>query len=250
MYEFRFYAVSHGRMAPELALIYDMAINGAPAEPGGPPAYKESLWERYGVPRPVGVWTVASGQRMPGLLYIIPWQSMTERDAIFPRFWTDPFWRARRAEATQGSPLVESIETWLMSPSSAWVAARGAGSAAPVGGLHELRIHRVYNGHVDQAAAAWGDIELPLLQQHGGQLLGAFDVVIGPDRPALVTLLAWPNMATHQAAWASFDADPQIAAQRQREVETFGRPLYSRVEQYLLDPLPWCTPLANFGAKQ
>jgi hypothetical protein len=36
MYEFRFYAVAHGHMASELALVYDMAISGALDVLGGP----------------------------------------------------------------------------------------------------------------------------------------------------------------------------------------------------------------------
>ncbi|NGN44591.1 hypothetical protein G6N74_26380 [Mesorhizobium sp. CGMCC 1.15528] len=250
MYEFRFYSVAHGRMASELALVYDMAIAGAPDVPGGPPVHTESLWERYGVPKPIGSWTALSGRRTPAFLYIMKWDSLTQRDERFPRFWTDPFWRARRAELTDGMPLVDSIENWLLDPSPAWATARVDEASQPVGGVHEMRIQHVLNGSQAHAADVLGEVDLPALQVLGARLLGVFEVVIGPERPMFVTMLAWPDLETQHRAWSEMDRDPKIAAQRQKEFARYGRGLIGTLDQYLLEPMPWNTPLANFGVSR
>lgn len=248
MYEFRFYSVAHGRLASELALVYDMAIAGAPAAPGGVPAHKETLWDRYGVPKPIGSWTALSGRRTPAFLYIMKWDSMAQRDERFPRFWNDPFWRARRAELTDEMPLVDSIENWLLDPCSAWDRAREENCSEPVGGVHELRIQPVLNGSQADAANVWAEVDLPKLKSLGARLLGVFEVVIGPNRPTFVLLLAWTDIDAHARAWSAMDRDEAILAQRLSEKERYGRRLFGSVDSYLLEPAPWNLPLANFGA--
>lgn len=248
MYEFRFYSVAPGRTASELALVYDMAMAGAPDEPGGPPAHDESLWARYGVPTPVGSWTVLAGRGTPGFLYILPWESLAERDARFPRFWGDPFWQARRAELTDGMTLVESIENWILTPCLAWDAAREPDASEPVGGVHEMLLQPILNGRQGEAADILANVDLPHLTALGARLLGVLEVALGPDRPKFVTLLAWPDLETQHAGWHEMDADPKIAAQRRREVAAHGQPVFLPPDRYLLEPMAWNTPKANLGA--
>ena len=247
MYEFRFYAVEHGRMASELALVFEMAIAGAPETPGGSPALKESLWERYGVPRPIGSWTAVSGRRLPAFLYIMKWDSLTQRDERFPRFWTDPFWRARRAQLTDGKPLVDSIENWLLDPSPAWAKMREDADDF-VGGVHEMRIQHILNGAQGHAADVLADVDLPALKALGARVLGVFELVIGPARPTFVTILAWPDLETQHRAWFEMDHSAAILAQRRSETARYGRRLFGDLDQYLLQPMPWNLPRANFGA--
>jgi hypothetical protein len=248
MYEFRFYSVAHGRMASELALVHDMAIAGAPDVPGGPPSRGDSLWDRYGVPRPVGSWTALSGRGLPAFLYIMKWDSLTQRDERFPRFWTDPFWRARRAELTDGAPLVDSIENWLLDPSPAWAEAREQSSELPVAGVHEMRVQQVLNGAQAQAAEALAEVDLPTLKSLGARVLGVFDLVIGPSRPTMITLLAWPDLDTQHRAWFEMDRDPNVLARRDAEAARHGRRLFGDLDAYLLEPMSWNMPRANLGA--
>lgn len=248
VFEFRFYAVASGRMASELALVHDMAIAGAPDVEGGPPHHGESLWERYGVPKPLGSWVTLSGARAPGFLYIMKWNSLAERDARFPRFWTDPFWRARRAELTDGMPLVDAIENWLLDPLPQWEGLRRTGDAAEIGGVHELRVDNILNGSQRDAADILGRVDLPALKRHGATVLGLFEVVIGPERPRFVTLIAWPDLETQAAAWGAVDGDPAIAAQRRHEQERYGRRLFSSCNQHLLQPVDWNRPRTDLGA--
>lgn len=248
MFEFRFYAVADGRMASELALVHDMAIAGAPDVAGGPPHHGETLWERYGVPKPLGSWITLSGARTPGFLYIMKWPSLAERDARFPRFWSDPFWRARRSELTDGMPLVDQIENWLLDPLPQWEALRSPEAGSDLGGIHELRVDDILNGSQRDAADALADVDLALLKREGATVLGFFEVAIGPDRPRFVTLLAWPDLATQIRGWRHHDADEAVVAQRRRERERFGRPLVLASAQHLLQPVDWNRPGADLGA--
>lgn len=247
MFEFRFYAVASGRMASELALVHDMTVAGAPAVEGGPPVHPETLWDRYGVPKPVGSWTTVAGASSPGFLYIIRWNSLAERDANFPRFWSDPFWRARRAGLTDGMTLVDSIENWILDPLPGWRAMREPAGAPGVGGVHELRVQDILYGHQAEAAGVLTSVDLPIAAEHGARLLGLFEVAIGPARPRIVTLLAWPDADAQFAAARAMDADPRIEGQRQREAETHGRRLFGPCQQHLLDPVAWNLPAPNLG---
>lgn len=249
MLEYRFYAVADGRMASELALVHSMAIAGAPAVEGGPPAHEETLWERYGVPKPLGSWMVVAGRQAPGFLYIIKWASLAQRDERFPRFWADPFWRAQRAELTDGMTLVNSIENWLLDASPAWAAVREDDGGGPVSGIHELRVQNVLNGSQTEAADVFAKVDLPVARRHGARVLGVMEVVIGPERPRFVTLLAWPDLETQQKAAFAIDRDPEIVAQRARERTSAGGRLFLTLDQYLLEPLPWNTPEPNLGIK-
>lgn len=246
MFEFRFYAVSSGRMVNELALVHDMAIAGAPEVPGGPPGQGTSLWARYGVPTPRGSWIAVSGRQTPGFLYLMKWDSLAQRDANFPRFWTDPFWRARRAELTDGMPLVDSIESWLLDPLPGWDRLREAPHPA-VGGMHEVRVLPVLNGSQAEAARVLMSVDIPALQGQGARLLGAFEVVIGPDRPRFVLMLAWPDADAQARGWGAVEQAPAILAQREAEQARFGRPLWHTADSWLLDPVEWNMPAANLG---
>jgi hypothetical protein len=107
-----------------------------------------------------------SGRRLPAFLYIIKWDSLTQRDERFPRFWTDLFWRRRRGELTDGMPLVDSIENWLLKPSSAWDLVREDDTFQPVGGIHEMRIQDCI-GSQKHAAEILGNVDLPALKSAG-----------------------------------------------------------------------------------
>ena len=247
MFEFRFYSVASGRTASELALVHDMAVAGAPEVEGGPPVHTETLWERYGVPKPVGSWTTVAGSDAPGFLYIIKWPSMADRDARFPKFWADPLWRARRAQLTDGMPLVDSIENWVLDPLPGWQGLRDIGTDAAVGGLHELRVQDILNGHQGEAGDTLARVDLPIAIEHGARLLGHFEVSLGPARPRFVTLLAWPDADAHFDAAQRIDTDPRILAARAEERARHGRRLFQQTRQHLLDPVSWNTPAPNLG---
>jgi len=248
MYELRFYSVASGRMAAEVQRVYDVAIAGAPAEVGGPPAHPESLWDRYRIPRPAGAWTVTAGPRAPGFLFILKWDDFKHRDSAYPRFWGDKYWQAIRAKGADGSPLVDNIEDWIMRPSAAWDSLRDPASYERIGGVHEMRVQHVPSGTQGEAARILAEVDLPLARKLGAKVLGVFELLFGLLCPSFVTFLAWPDFETQQRASARLDVEPRVWKQREREMEQHKRRVFGRIEQYILDPVPdWGKPMANFG---
>ncbi|MFC4670861.1 NIPSNAP family protein [Seohaeicola nanhaiensis] len=245
-YEFRFYAVAPGRLSDEMALVRNVAVDPAPDLPAGE---EGSLWDRYEVPRPVGSWITLTGRDCPGFLYIVPWESLDQRDACLPRFWTDPHWAKRRAELTGGHTLVNSIQTLIFSPLPQAVALRDKPSPLPLGGVHELRIYDLLTGDQPEAQRVLAEVDLPAAQSLGARILGFFGMVLGSDRPRLAALLAWPDLDTQLRAAEALDSHPAVTAQRENEYARTGRYVFDRLDQYLLEPMEWNSPRPNLGAR-
>ncbi|MWB78187.1 hypothetical protein GLS40_09140 [Pseudooceanicola sp. 216_PA32_1] len=241
-YEFRFYAVAPGRLPDEMALVRSVAVDGAPD------GAAHSLWDRYGVPRPVGSWITLTGRNRPGFLYVVPWDSLDQRDAHLPRFWTDPLWSARRAELTGGHTLVNDIETTIYTALPEWAALRDPAPAAPVPGVHELRVYDLDTGTQPEAQRVLGAVDLPAAMSLGARVLGLFGMVLGADRPRLACLLAWPDIRTQMQAAEALDRHPDVVAQRAAEIAARGGVIYDRMDQYLLQPMAWNMPHTNLGA--
>ncbi len=247
-YEFRFYDVAHGRLAQEVARMHDVAITGEPRPGDDQLRPSRSMFDRHGIPRPLGAWIGISGPRQPLFGYILKWESLAKRDASFPAFWADPLWQSIRNQTDDGIALVERTEDWLMQPSPAWDAVRSRSGAQPVHPeFHELLIQRVENGYLGPAAEAMTQGLLPLLMDRGGMVLGVFEVVIGPDMPALVTFLAWLDQKTQEEAWRQLHVDTRLRDMHQSERQAYGRLLVRSRERYLLQPVSFGMPAANFG---
>lgn len=247
VFEYQFYQANDGRLDEEVERMREVAILGAPQVPNGPPVFKESLFDRYGIPRPLGAWTAISGPRQPLFGYIVRWNSLAERDAAFPPFWADPLWHAVRSRTDAGSPLVDRIDTWLMNPSSVWAAVRKDGPDTPVGGVHEMRIHHTRAGYAHYLSAALAEIELPQCQAFGAVVLGVFDVVIGPKMPAIISFIAWPDYEAQQRARARLDVEPRLLQRMADDEVDAGGPIVLSVEHTLLQPVDYGVPAANFG---
>ena len=106
VYEMRFYRVADGRMEDELAR--GLACILAPAEGG------TGLFDRYGIPRPVGLWRVLSGPTLPAVIFLYRWNSVAERAQAFETFYDDPEWVALRASTNEGSEIVNSMDDVLL----------------------------------------------------------------------------------------------------------------------------------------
>jgi hypothetical protein len=75
------------------------------------------IWERLGI-RQAGFWTVAIGESNLDLYYMLRWSSLAERDEKWEQFRKDPEWAARRAESEADGPIIQSISSQLLSPTS------------------------------------------------------------------------------------------------------------------------------------
>jgi hypothetical protein len=238
-FEFRFYECTSGRLAEETARMHEVSV--ADENGDGP-----SLFDEFGIPRPLGAWTAVAGARLPLFGYILAWDSLDRRDVCFPNFWADPRWAAVRDRTDAGSPMVEHIENWLMGPSPAWNR-RSTRSLASAHGLHEMRIHHCMVGQAPAVTDYLAQIELPQAEITGATVIGVFDVLIGPDMPAIVSFLAWPDYVTQQAGWRRIDVEPRVHERHRKWSADLGLNPIRTVEQTLLRPLGYARPRANFG---
>jgi hypothetical protein len=100
IYELRVYRVLPGRMPNMLARFRDHTV---------------SIWEKHGI-RPIGFWTTHVGESSNDLTYIIPWESLADREAKWTRFLADPAWHRARDESERDGPIVANIRNEMLTP--------------------------------------------------------------------------------------------------------------------------------------
>jgi hypothetical protein len=84
--------------------------------------------------------------------------------------------------------------------------------------VYELRRYRMTPGGAAAFEAGFRDELLPLLFEHGFDLVGAWTVPID-DGSELKWLLRWPDLPTRQAAYDAVRADPRNGRFRDRHLE-------------------------------
>jgi hypothetical protein len=75
------------------------------------------LWDKHGI-RQAGFWTVAVGSSNQDLYYLVQWESLAERETKWAAFQSDPEWIEKRAETEVDGPIVASISTAFLEPTS------------------------------------------------------------------------------------------------------------------------------------
>jgi NIPSNAP len=201
------------------------------------------LFERAGVPAPLAYWDCFAGPMTAMLAYILHWPDLDERMAAWGRFYADPQWWKQYEDAHGGGQMLERSHVLILRASPAW---RPAVAEAPVHtGLHELRMVDLLVHASAAAHDALAQVDLACLTAHGAQVLGLFELVAGQHLPRAVALLAWPDLATRNAAWAAHAGDAAVQAARAHERQTHGTPLTGSAEAYLLRPTAYgaCRPL-------
>ena len=98
IYELRVYRVLPGRMPNMLARFRDHTVR---------------IWEGHGI-RPLGFWTTLIGESNNELTYIIPWESLAEREAKCTAFVNDPAWHKARDESERDGPIVATIRNEML----------------------------------------------------------------------------------------------------------------------------------------
>lgn len=107
-------------------------------------------------------------------------------------------------------------------------------AAAPAtGALYELRIYHPAPGRHDALLSRFRDHTASLFERHGMTNVGYWVPEDTTDR-RLLYLLAYPDAAARDSAWAGFLADPDwIAA---RDSSEANGPLVERIESTYLAP--------------
>jgi hypothetical protein len=237
LYELRFYDVTPGRLNEEIERMRRVAVDDW--------GDGQSLFARFGIPRPLAVWQSVGGDRHPLFGYLMRWPSLDARDRAFPPFWACPEWAKVFNETNAGHPMVDGIEDWLLAPSGAWIAPPD--DCPPLDGLHEMRIHRIAGGMAAPVADYLAEIEHPQIHVLGGALLGAFEIAIGPGIPAIVSMIAWPDLEALEAARRRLDVEPRVLQRFARWRLDYRDPLIRSVETYLLRPVDYGVPQPGFA---
>ena len=204
------------------------------------------LFARHGVVQPLAYWSGVDGPMAPLYAYLLRWEDLDQRMAAFEGFYGDPDWHQQREDSNAGRQMVERIDVYFLSASSAWKQ-DSADSSRAVGGIHELRLQRVLSNQAQAASDALADCDLPFFEAQGGEVLGAFDMRIGPRCPQAVQIIAWESETQRLAAWAAYDADPAIAERRAAERARFGRPLFEETTICAMEPASYGVARAGFG---
>lgn len=72
------------------------------------------MFDKHGI-QVVGYWEDVIGESNR-LIWIIRWQSLSERDQKWNAFATDPEWLAARTKSEESGPIVARIKNTLMRP--------------------------------------------------------------------------------------------------------------------------------------
>jgi len=90
--------------------------------PGRLPALNErfskstlGFFQKYGI-TPIGFWTTLIGPSNHALTYLLQWESLEERERKWNAFQADPEWIAARAASEAEKPIVERIESSILTP--------------------------------------------------------------------------------------------------------------------------------------
>src|SRR6478672_2826516 len=90
IYELRVYQPVPGQMPKLLARFRDKLL---------------PIWERHGI-RPIGFWTTLVGESSNELTYILPWESLADRETRWTAFQNDPAWHKVRDDSERDGPIV------------------------------------------------------------------------------------------------------------------------------------------------
>jgi hypothetical protein len=75
------------------------------------------IWKRHGI-RQAGFWTVIIGESNQDLYYLLEWESLAERETKWNKFQADPEWIAKRAETEKDGPIVATLSSSILQPTS------------------------------------------------------------------------------------------------------------------------------------
>ena len=222
IHELRIYQAGGGRMAEmEKAMASDCT----------------AIFRRAGVPRPLGAWHAIAGPRLPAFVWILGWHSLDQRNAAWAAFGADPEWQKLRREAHARTELTARVDTQFMAAWPAPALAEGA-DLSPPGGVCQLVLQRVRTGQGGAARQAFLATDRAALEQAGGQLEAAFDLLSGDDLPVIAAIVRWADAAACVGGMSAYDAHPAVRAARAAERETLGFDLFGASDRYLMASSP------------
>lgn len=189
----------------------------------------------------VGAFTVVYGENEPSLLLVLSHQTLDSVVSLRDRLAADAeYVRAGAAilDAPMSNPAFVRAESSLLRAFDAMPTLEAPGSAGTAGSrIFELR---TYESHSDRAALnklkMFNAGEVPIFRRAGLSPVFFGETVIGAKMPSLTYMLAFPDMATRDAAWAKFSQDPEW---KSLSGDALYRDNVSAISDIILQPTPY-----------
>ena len=102
IYELRSYTALPGRL-PEVLARFEQHTIG--------------IWNRLGI-RSYGFWTPLIGPSSNELIYFLVWDSLAQRETLWPVFLADPEWQEVRQRSETNGPLLANIASQFLTPTA------------------------------------------------------------------------------------------------------------------------------------
>lgn len=197
---------------------------------------------RAGV-NPVGAFSVTYGENRPTVMLLLTHPSLESVVTLRERLMDDTEYRTAGAEfldAPLADPTYVRVESTLMRAFEDMPRLE-VPAAAATGGSRIFELRR-YESHSDPAAIR----KIEMFNDRGGEiaifrktgLTPVFfgETIIGQHMPNLTYMLTFPDMATRDAAWATFQADPEW---RQLAGDRYFADTVSSITDEILRPTPY-----------
>lgn len=193
------------------------------------------IWKRVGI-EPTGFWSIIIGTPVSRLTYLLIWEDLAQRQALWDTFESDPEWQQVRRETNAewgGSPVHTFTSSILKPTDYSRLPRQGNQPGRLAGGVFELRTY-----HFDDMAAlaqmveCFGTDIAPAYDVHGLYAMGFWTTYIG-IAPLFHSMLVFENLAHRERAWASFYTAPEWPA-RQDSLYPDGKPLFTSIESCLM----------------
>jgi hypothetical protein len=196
-----------------------------------------AVFQRAKVPRPLGAWHAVAGPRLPAFVWILGWKSLDERNAAWAAFGADPEWQRLRRAAHEKTELTARVDTQFM---TAWPdpALAADPHLARAGVVYQLMLLRVHTGQGGAARQAFLATDRSAIEEAGGTVEAAFDLLSGEDLPVAAVLVRWASAAACVEGMSKYDAHPKVSAARATEREKLGFDLFGASDRYLMASSP------------
>jgi len=216
LYELRTYQAGGGRMAEMETLMARQCT---------------AVLQRAKVPRPLAAWRAVAGPRLPAFVWIVGWESLDQRNAAWAAFGGDGEWQKLRAEAHRDTELTARVDVQFM---TAWPDPAVALDLARPDGVDQLLLLRVHTGQGGAARQAFLGADRPALEEAGGKVVAAFDLLSGEDLPVVAVVVRWADAGACATGTSSYDSNAKVREARVAERAKLGFDLFNSSDRYLL----------------
>jgi len=172
--------------------------------------YALPLWDKHGI-EPVGFWSVFAGTPISRLTYLLAWEDLAQRQALWEAFTSNPDWRQALvdSQAQAGGSLTRTMTSAILRPVPASALPRRDNQPSRLaGGIFEHWTYAFDDSEKLQAVIRWfREAGQAQMEKHGIFVMGLWTTYIGAS-PQLTLMLVFENLAHRERAWASFLTDP------------------------------------------